>query len=99
MLTQTPSAVNPLLDPMWIVAIQEEIDAQPETLSDVVEPELMGRFDAEMGKPCEPTQHYIKLGEIEAYIIGWKDATALLHETLEYEDDIADREWHSRGMW
>jgi hypothetical protein len=92
--------INPAsrrLDEDWIVAITEEINAMPETLSDVVEPELMGRYDAEMGAPCQPLRYYAKLGEIEAYIIGWKETTAILDELEDLRDGMENEEWIRRG--
>lgn len=77
-----------LLDDDWIVAIQAEIDEQPETLADIVEPELVGRFDAEQRNPCEPLRYFAKLGDIEQYVNGYK-ASTLLMEQLD-----AEREFH-----
>lgn len=99
MTAQTQPAYTDLLDPEWIVAIQEEIDSRPETLADTVEPELLGRFDCEMGNPCDPTRYYAKLGEIEQYIIGFKDTEAILGDTLDYESDMADRDFWAKGAW
>lgn len=98
----TPYA-TPVLDDRWIVAVVDRIDALPSTLADVADAETVGRDDAELGLPCQPLAHYIRLGDIEAYIVGWKDATATLHaelgETEDYEEDMLDREYHARGMW
>lgn len=95
--------VTRLLDNEWIVAIEEEIARQPEHISEVIEPELMGRYDAEMGYVCEPLRYYIRLGDIEAYIIGWKEASAVLDglraDTDDYESDMLDREYHAHGGW
>ncbi len=104
MQTNTQSTTcQHLLDEEWIIVINEEIAARPETLAEVVEPELLGRFEAEMGLPCEPMKYYMKLGDIEAYIVGWKDTQAVLAERLadteDYEQDIMDRDWWSRGQW
>jgi hypothetical protein len=75
-----------LLEEEWIVAVQDAIDSQPEHISEVIEPELMGRYDAEMGTPCDPLKYYIRLGDVEAYIIGHKEASAILSELEDLRD-------------
>lgn len=63
----------------WIERVQDEIEAMPQTLIDAgASPEWVGKVDAHIGYACDPLQHYIKLGDIEQYIIGWKDATAAI---------------------
>lgn len=87
----------PLLDDQWIVAIVDRIHALPETLADVTDPYNVG-FDAgERGEPCEPLTHYAKLGDIENYIIGWKDATVAMKLAAEYADDMADADFFRYG--
>lgn len=66
----------------WIVAITNGIEALPVTLADVTDPYMVGWVDAEDGKPCEPLEHYILLGEIESYIIGWKESAAAMEKAL-----------------
>lgn len=83
----------------WKSAIVDEIDAIPDNPADIFTPEEVGRIDAEEGRDCEPTEHYSKLGDIEAYIIGWKDAKGELEMTADYESDILDREFWSRGQY
>lgn len=98
--TSNASPYTYLLDEEWIVAIEEEIETQPENFSKVIEPELMGRYDAEMGNPCNPTKYYAKLGEVEAYKVGYETAKAVLDELVQdYVDDMLDREFWARGWW
>lgn len=84
-----------LLDEEWIVAIEEIIASQPETLADVVEPHTLGYYAAAMGQPCEPLDHYGKLGDIEMYILGWREATGLLDERGDAIED--DHDWIRHG--
>lgn len=79
----------------WLEAIQDEIDAMPEVL-DFVTPEFVGRLDAEEDLDCDPTRHgYRTILEAEAYVIGWKAA----NELEDLVEDMADRDYHSRGQW
>lgn len=82
--------INALLDDSWIVAVQDEIDALPDTLADVATPYTVGCDDAAAGRPCEPLQHYARLGDIEQYIIGFKEETARLDERGDAIEDDAD---------
>lgn len=67
---------NTLLDPHWVVAIQEEIAANPMGIAFSVEPALMGRYDAEQGNACQPVERgYRTLGDLEAYCAAYRDAT------------------------
>ena len=66
---------NTLLDPEWVVAIQEEIAANPMGIAFSVEPDLCGRYDAEQGNACQPYERgYRTLGDIEAYCAAYRDA-------------------------
>lgn len=71
-------------DADWVVVINGQIDALPQTLADVADPYTVGRMEAEQGLPCEPLTHYARLGDIEQYIIGHKDATATLDATAQH---------------
>lgn len=82
-------SITHLLDEDWLVVIQAEIDAQPDTLADIVEPQLLGRFDAEMGMPCDPTKYYARLGDIEQYIWGYNDTVALWAEIVQGFNEAA----------
>ena len=89
--------VNHLLDETWIVAINEIIESQPETLADVVDPYVLGQYHAEMGEECDPTKYYAKLGQIEEYIIAWKDTKAAMLLAEEYADFFAEQEFVRLG--
>lgn len=68
---------NTLITDEWIERVQDEIEAMPQTLVDAgASPEWVGKVHAHIGNACDPLQHYIRLADIEQYIIGWKDATA-----------------------
>lgn len=66
---------------------------------DTADPYDVGWKDAELGKVCEPLTHYAKLGQIESYIIGFKECMFALEEAADYADYMADNEYHARGMW
>lgn len=100
MTTITAPVRTHVLDEDWFVVIQEQIDAAPDTLADTLEPYVMGCYEAEMGLPCEPLTHYAKLGDIEQYIIGWKEIDALLNAGSASGDDAYGRGWqdyHARN--
>lgn len=71
----------------------------PEVATDEIDAYTAGCIDAEKGEPCEPLAHYSRLGDIEQYICGHKDATAAIEEALDYEEDMADRAYHASGNW
>lgn len=81
----------------WKSAIVDDIDAIPDNPADIFTPEEVGRFDFDEGRDCQPTEHYSKLGDIEAYIISWKQAKGELEMTAEYEDYLTDVEWMRTG--
>lgn len=71
------------LMPTDFAAAIAEVEALPQTLADVTDAYNVGVDDAEHGRRCDPLNHYARLGDIEQYIWGWKDATAALHDELE----------------
>lgn len=105
------NASTELLAEQWLRGIQQEMDAMQYDEADFATPETVGRLDAELGLPCNPTEYYIKLGQIESYIIGFKDATAEMERrakrifTVEemdernsdYADWLMDANWIARG--
>lgn len=113
---------NKITDEEWLEYCRREENAQPQTLADVADPYAVGYMEAEQGQPCEPLTHYARLGDIEQYICGHKDAPQAMDaaaqrfglmlgamvgteelvrllDTVDYEQDILDREDHSRGGW
>ena len=107
----TQSTVQHLLDADWHVAIQEQLELFPNNIAFAVEPEAMGQYDAEHGLPCDPVSRgYTKLGDIETYIITYKDTTTLWanmvdkinaeHAFNEAEQDLVDDVlFNMRGAW
>lgn len=83
----------------WEAAVTDEIQAMPETLGDVADPYMVGWLDGEVGRPCDALTQYVRLGDIESYIIGHKDATEAIAEALDLQDAREDDQWHSRGAW
>lgn len=61
-------------DDAWINAIFNQSEALPVDPPDFVSPDFLGAFDADEGLPCEPTQYFAKLTDIEQYVIGFRDA-------------------------
>lgn len=86
-------------DDAWRDLIDDEIDAQPLDMPDFVTADYLGMLDAQDGQPCQPEKYYARLGDIESYIISYKDTLAAVEAAQDYADDILDREWHSRGGW
>lgn len=78
------------------VVIINATDAMPATF-DMCDAFELGRLDAMDSKPCRPGQWERPTHQCE-YMIGWRDAK-YIEDTLDYEDDILDREYHARGMW
>lgn len=75
-----------MLDDTWQGLIQDEIDANPETL-DFCTPECVGRLDGEEHLDCDPGRHgYRTILESEAYVIGWKAATEV-QDLLDARED------------
>ena len=103
--------VQHLLDAEWIIAVQEAMTDYPDSLPLVVEPAVMGQYDAEQGNPCDPTgRGYRTLGDTEAYIVAYRDTTALWAEMVEaqnaeraHNDDerelMEDIFFSMRGAW
>jgi hypothetical protein len=104
---------NHLLDEDWVVAIEEEIQNNPAGVAFAVEPALCGRYDAEHGFPCDAlARGYRKLGDIESYIIAYKDCAAQwaaavqevndeLYEQRRAEADAEDiiENWLDEEFW
>lgn len=61
-------------DDAWINAVFNQSEALPFDPPDFVSPDFMGALDADEGLPCEPTEYYAKLTDIEQYVIGFRDA-------------------------
>jgi hypothetical protein len=79
---------NHLLDPEWSVAIVEELESNPAGISFAVEPEVLARYDAELGLPCDPlARGYRKLGDVENYIIAYKECAAKWAEAVQEVND------------
>lgn len=76
-------------DDAWRAAIEDEIDSLPVEAPDFVSPDFLGAFDAEEDLPCEPLKYYLKLSDIERYIIAWKETRRAIEEA---EDHAAQRE-------
>lgn len=106
--------VQCLLDADWIVAINEELERNPMGVAFAVEPIALGQYDAECGNACDPVgRGYTRLGDIEMYLVAYKDTSALWAEIVqakneqswldgelqELVDGMEDDLWHSRGMW
>jgi hypothetical protein len=98
MNTNNQRTVQQLLDREWIVAVEEEIAANPMGIAFSVEPAILGQFDSESGLPCDPHgRGYTKSQDIDAYVQAWNDTNALLEETREYMDYLLDVEWIRSG--
>lgn len=91
-----------LLENDWNVAMHEQSDTCDFTTADE-----MGKIDALLGMPCQPLEYFCKLGDVELYIIAWKDTNAALpplpvdvvSELEAYQDDVADRSFWAQGGW
>lgn len=86
MNTQQSTAQH-LLDEDWIVVINEQLELFPNSIGLVVEPEVLGRYHAQTGAPCEPQKYYRKLGDIELYQWAYNDTTALWASIVQAKND------------
>lgn len=83
MSTQNTMPRAQLLGPEWIAAIEEELNANPAGVPFTLEPDLLGRYDAEHGLPCDPlARGYRNVVDCEAYVVGYKEVTALWAEMV-----------------
>ncbi len=82
---------------MWYIAIEDAIAAQPETLGDILPPELLGQWCGEQGDECLPDHFYGKLTDMELFVLGWREGRAVWEMTQDYESDIEDRLFNMRG--
>ena len=95
----TTPTVTHFLDADYMIVIAEHIVRYSLAIPIVVEPGLMGQYDFETGRDCDPVgRGYKTLTDIEAYIIAYRDTDAMANN-LEYQDDMLDREDWSRGAW
>lgn len=79
-----------MIDEDWVVAVHSQTDT-----CDFMTPDDLGRFDALLGLPCQPLEYFAKLGDIELYIIAWKETM----ETVELVEARDDDLYHARGDW
>jgi hypothetical protein len=101
--------VNALLDEEWLVTVNAQADALPDTLADWALPYDIGAMDAEDGKEADPLQYYARLGDIEQYLIGYKETKGELPTLVNgvdvaaelelLQDGMADDLWHAQGGW
>lgn len=54
---------------------------------DFVSPDYMGMLDAEEGFPCDPTEYFSKLTDIELYLCGYQDAVARWADSVQRFND------------
>ncbi len=67
------------------------------SLFNMMAPEDIGELDAELGLPCNPTEYFTKLADIEAYIISFNDTTEALENAAEYAEYFADETFFRYG--
>lgn len=92
------NARQQLLDNDWVVAIEDEIAANPAGIAFAIEPIVLGTYDGEQGLPCDPVgRGYRKLGDVEHYIIGWKEGHFRWGELQELVDGIEDEMYWRNG--
>ncbi len=70
-----------------------------------------GQADANSGKPCVPEMIFIQRRDQAEYAKGYEAITGptfataqfteaeIVAEAEDYEEDMLDRQWHSRGQW
>lgn len=85
-----------MMDSDWIVAVNSQMDTLPDSPADFAEPSYVGWLDYRMGLEPQPLEYYVKLGDIEQYLWGYKDAQEAddLREAREDYDF-----WRQGGAW
>jgi len=96
---QRQAALTAKLDAIVAANTEEAMDIMPENPADIFTPEEIGRMDFDEGLDADPTRHYAKLGDMDAYELGYRQGYREAEDTAEYEDDILDREYHASGNW
>jgi hypothetical protein len=72
------STLTHFLEPEYSAVIAEHLTIYAHSIAYVVEPDLMGRYDAEQGLPCDAhARGYRKPSDVDSYI-GAYHATATL---------------------
>jgi hypothetical protein len=92
------STVNYFLESEWVEVIEEHIAAYPTAIALVIEPQLLGQYDAEQHLPCAPVERgYIELADAEMYCKAWHSTTKLMQETVDYKEYQLEIEWLRQG--
>lgn len=93
-----------LLAPEWVVTVHDELTRNPAAVPFAIEPAILGEYDAAMGNVCAPlVRGYRTLADVTAYIDSYKATQAAMvaavEETIDYEEDMLDREFWRQGAW
>jgi len=86
------------MDTISTTQVNTETYAMPEEM-DFATPEEIAMLDARLGIECQPLEWFWKTENIKRYIAAWKETTEAIAAAVEYEDDIEDRLFWSRGMY
>ena len=84
------------------------INPAPES-PDFCSPYLLGKMDAEDGEPCIPESYYVWTNQMHDYARGYasvagqtlttRQVLGELEATIDYEDNMLDREFWASGNW
>lgn len=90
MNTQTQTTVTELLDPIWIEVVTEQLRDYPTSVALVIEPEILGRYHAQLGLPCEPYKFYRRLSDVNDYNAAYEGTTALWAAMVQAKNEEID---------
>lgn len=86
----TNTTVTELLDPIWTEVVAEHLKMYPTSVALVIEPEILGRYMAETGAPCEPRRYYRKPADVEAYTAAYNGTAALWAQMVDAKNAELD---------
>lgn len=84
-----------LLDQDWVEVVSDTLASPAVTFA--VEPQVMGMYDAQMGRPMQPEAYYRTVVDCHAYIIAYKEMTEIWAAMLGSVNDGALQAMVDRG--
>lgn len=93
--------VTHLLDSDWIDVVATHLREYPASVALVIEPEILGRYDAEQGNPNQAHYYYRKPADVDAYTQAYDGTAALWAAMVECinADAHDDAKWAAELAW